>query len=278
MISLDSRSFGSMTTDYPVVARAYRRSRTFGVDKQSPPLSLAVSVGLHCLERFFPLLFPLENLGCGTYQKRNIGANLTLCIAPLFFCIILAVIQVLVNTLIASNEDLSCGCRCTSCCYSWALKNAPGVFTFDGNSTIRVTDVQRFQRQWASQLADIPPGTITSNADGTLSIQVCSPLNNGPCSSSDGFSCRATDKNLCGIQFSTAFQSQFCAVPKASAWPALLQVPATRARAKPWGALRVGNITVPQVGCVAGDVLHLRAGCVCGPLWQAGSHTAVNTL
>jgi len=58
----------------------------------------------------------------------------------------------------------------------------------------------------------------------------CQPQPTGVCP----HTCLATDKTRCGVQFSTARQSPFCAIPHPTAWPAVLQVPAPDVRARPW--------------------------------------------
>jgi len=48
------------------------------------------------------------------------------------------------------------------------------------------------------------------------------------------YQCLETSKTECGIQYSTARQSYFCAIPRPSSWPAVLQVPTEPNRAEPW--------------------------------------------
>ncbi len=46
-----------------------------------------------------------------TYQKRNMGSNICLCVAPIFFCVILAVIQGVVNVIFLNSGEQRSGTR-----------------------------------------------------------------------------------------------------------------------------------------------------------------------
>ncbi len=155
----------------------------------------------------------------------------------------LAILQALINKFLLSGSDFSCGCRCNQCCPSWALSSSPGNFTFDGNSTIIVTDVEAF----GSAIDIFPPSSITHNADGTITIVVCEQLNTGSCPSDLDYTCQQTDSNVCGIQYSTTAQSAWCQIGRPSTWPPVLQIPTSNQRALPWGAWPEGSgQPVPQ--------------------------------
>ncbi|GLC69187.1 hypothetical protein PLESTF_000800000 [Pleodorina starrii] len=50
------------------------------------------------------------------YQKRNVCTNICLLSSPIFFCIILLIIKLLVDRLLLMNDDFKCGCMCAKCC------------------------------------------------------------------------------------------------------------------------------------------------------------------
>mmetsp|Transcript_40231 Transcript_40231/g.119957 ORF Transcript_40231/g.119957 Transcript_40231/m.119957 type:complete len:1026 (-) Transcript_40231:846-3923(-) len=52
------------------------------------------------------------------YQKREICTNVCLLSAPIFFSILLLVIQLLINNLFLTGPDFECGCQCLQCCYN----------------------------------------------------------------------------------------------------------------------------------------------------------------
>ena len=58
----------------------------------------------------------------------------------------------------------------------------------------------------------------------------CTAVSFGTCA----YECLETSKTECGIQYSSARQAFFCAVPRPSTWPAVMQVPAAADRAQPW--------------------------------------------
>jgi len=51
-----------------------------------------------------------------TIQRRSLGTNACLLFGPIFFCILLFVLQTVTNKLLDQSADLRCGCRCTACC------------------------------------------------------------------------------------------------------------------------------------------------------------------
>ncbi|KXZ51666.1 hypothetical protein GPECTOR_11g119 [Gonium pectorale] len=51
-----------------------------------------------------------------TYQKRNVRTNICLLSSPIFFCLILLFIKILVDRLFLAGVDFECGCRCVRCC------------------------------------------------------------------------------------------------------------------------------------------------------------------
>ncbi|CAN6923808.1 hypothetical protein Bca52824_087286 [Brassica carinata] len=48
-----------------------------------------------------------------TYQKRNIWSNFRLIMIPLYLCVLLVIIQVLVDTQFNNADENRCGCQCT---------------------------------------------------------------------------------------------------------------------------------------------------------------------
>ncbi|PNH11475.1 ABC transporter A family member 12 [Tetrabaena socialis] len=51
-----------------------------------------------------------------TYQKRNVRTNICLLSSPIFFCVILLIIKLLINNVFLSGPDFECGCKCMQCC------------------------------------------------------------------------------------------------------------------------------------------------------------------
>ncbi|KAG2425810.1 hypothetical protein HXX76_013435 [Chlamydomonas incerta] len=51
-----------------------------------------------------------------TYQKRNVRTNICLLSSPIFFCLLLLFIRILVNKVFLTGPDFECGCQCLSCC------------------------------------------------------------------------------------------------------------------------------------------------------------------
>ncbi|KAG2490617.1 hypothetical protein HYH03_011009 [Edaphochlamys debaryana] len=50
------------------------------------------------------------------YQKRNVRTNICLLSSPIFFCLILLFIKILVNRVFLTGVDFECGCQCVQCC------------------------------------------------------------------------------------------------------------------------------------------------------------------
>ncbi|GIL45991.1 hypothetical protein Vafri_3095 [Volvox africanus] len=50
------------------------------------------------------------------YQKRNVGTNICLLSSPIFFCLILLAIKIVVDKLFLTQDNFKCGCACTKCC------------------------------------------------------------------------------------------------------------------------------------------------------------------
>jgi hypothetical protein len=61
----------------------------------------------------------------------------------------------------------------------------------------------------------------------------CTVVSVGTCP----YECLETSKDECGIQFSNARQSYFCAIPRPSSWPAMLQVHTAHAPCQQAGKL-----------------------------------------
>lgn len=178
------------------------------------------------------------------FQKRNIGSNICLCAAPIFFCVVLALIQVAVNRVFLNSDNLKCGCFCEQCCPTWALTTSSNNYTADGSGKITVTNPAVF----GSLINNFPPSAVTSLPNGQFEIQTCGPVNSGSCPTELDFKCLKTDGSRCGLQYSSPAQAQWCAVPSPSAWPAVVQVPDEDRRAKPWGATLVSppGVVVPR--------------------------------
>eukprot|EP00197_Chlamydomonas_leiostraca_P015638 CAMPEP_0202869032 /NCGR_PEP_ID=MMETSP1391-20130828/11649_1 /ASSEMBLY_ACC=CAM_ASM_000867 /TAXON_ID=1034604 /ORGANISM="Chlamydomonas leiostraca, Strain SAG 11-49" /LENGTH=840 /DNA_ID=CAMNT_0049549279 /DNA_START=91 /DNA_END=2610 /DNA_ORIENTATION=+ len=174
------------------------------------------------------------------YQKRNVGGNICLCSAPIFFCVILAIMQALINRVFLSNDDFKCGCKCTTCCPEWALASQAGNFTSDGagNITIPASNAAA----WQPLLAQFQPSQISTGSDGSIKITTCSAINSGACPVDDGWKCKSKDKSQCGIQYSSTQQSAFCPVPNPSVWPAVMQVPSRDRRAEPYPGAPEGEV------------------------------------
>lgn len=180
-----------------------------------------------------------------TFNKRNIGSNICLCCAPVFFCLILAIIQILVNSLFLSDSQFQCGCFCPQCCPSWALSGSPNNYTADRNGTIIITNVAAFGG-YSAISKTFAPVQVTNNTDGTVTVQTCFPAGSGACPTDNGYSCLKTDSNTCGIQWSTPQQASYCAVPQPSSWPPLIQAPGTDKRAQPWSPTIENGTSVNQ--------------------------------
>ncbi|GBF88379.1 ABC transporter A family member protein [Raphidocelis subcapitata] len=58
----------------------------------------------------------------------------------------------------------------------------------------------------------------------------CTAVSMGTCP----YACLEVDASRCGIQYSNARQSFFCAIGHPSSWPAVMQVPSEQNRAAPW--------------------------------------------
>ncbi|GIL71728.1 hypothetical protein Vretimale_837 [Volvox reticuliferus] len=50
------------------------------------------------------------------YQRRNVGTNICLVSSPIFFCIILLAIKIIVDKLFLTQDSFKCGCACVECC------------------------------------------------------------------------------------------------------------------------------------------------------------------
>ncbi|GIL52921.1 hypothetical protein Vafri_8666, partial [Volvox africanus] len=61
-------------------------------------------------------------------QKRAWGQDLCLLGLPLLFCVLLLVLQRLVNTQLGSSDEYRCGCKCLECC-DWVASGQEGSKT-----------------------------------------------------------------------------------------------------------------------------------------------------
>jgi ABC-type multidrug transport system ATPase subunit len=127
-------------------------------------------------------------------QRRSWLSNLLLIGTPILFCILLFVLQKVIDNVINSDDDNRCGCFCLNCCT-----------TIDG-------------------------------------IENCRAPIDGFCF--DPSECKEEDKNTCGLVYSNADQSNFCAIPNPSIWPALYQVPAPGYLDEEWAP----NAAMPYTG------------------------------
>eukprot|EP00798_Chlamydomonas_sp_ICE-L_P006110 gene6110-2714_t len=142
-----------------------------------------------------------------SYQLRNIATNICLVSAPIVFCLILYVIQVLVDNLYLGTDDFKCGCRCTQCCYTGrsAIMDREFFYLSDPNTTYTIN---------SQNINDVAPRCL-------------SPIetNVGPCPADMGYECLQNDESDCGIQYSSATQAAFCNIPNPSSWPDVITVP-----------------------------------------------------
>mmetsp|Transcript_33634 Transcript_33634/g.74460 ORF Transcript_33634/g.74460 Transcript_33634/m.74460 type:complete len:1035 (+) Transcript_33634:121-3225(+) len=75
------------------------------------PSTQTFSAGANALQQANALL--RKNL---VQQRRAYLTNLCLVSAPIVFCVLLAVFQLLINTLVLTRPEAQCGCQCTKCC------------------------------------------------------------------------------------------------------------------------------------------------------------------
>lgn len=81
----------------------------------------------------------------------------------------------------------------------------------------------------------------TSDINGDATTNCTAPAD-GYCTYPD--ICTQTDPTRCGLSYSNADQSNFCAIPNPSIWPAIFQVPSPGFLAFPWNP----NAAIPYTG------------------------------
>ncbi|PNH06224.1 ABC transporter A family member 8 [Tetrabaena socialis] len=129
---------------------------------------------------------------------------------PAIFCVLLLVLQRLVNGTLSGSEDFRCGCRCLSCC-DWVAVGGPTAArggNISSNASAGVT------------------GAASANATAAgsqLEWQCYTATEERPCS--PYALCKSRDPTECGAQYSTISQIAFCDVRYPTTWPAILQVP-----------------------------------------------------
>ncbi|GAX76897.1 hypothetical protein CEUSTIGMA_g4343.t1 [Chlamydomonas eustigma] len=123
-------------------------------------------------------------------QRRAYLMNLFLVVLPIFFIVILYLLQMLVEVEL-SSRDFKCGCKCLKCC-DWVSQNVPAT---DGSAL-----------KWQCFTAD-------ANKSCSASAQ-----------------CSAYNDTDCGPQYSSYQQVAFCDLSVPPVWPAVLQVPPNQYR------------------------------------------------
>ncbi|KAL4428467.1 hypothetical protein ABPG75_002556 [Micractinium tetrahymenae] len=133
-------------------------------------------------------------------QKRRWLGNLGLLAAPFLICMLLWVLQEVINKQLDSRS-FRCGCKCLACC-DWV--------PVDGGSG--------------------KGSTVDGSMNGTtaVSYQCYEATDDKPCS--PYAKCQAYNDTECGLLYSTADQVGFCGVAEPPLWPALLDVPQERYR------------------------------------------------
>lgn len=131
----------------------------------------------------------------GMQQRRAWVQTLVIVALPIVFCILLFILQRLLNKALDTPEN-RCGCFCNQC-----FKTLP-----DGTPVVST-----------SNSTTLPNGTVvTASTPGGKAYYA-------PCKSWD--ECEVYDESNCGLQWSDSGQAAFCAIPTPSTWPALAQVP-----------------------------------------------------
>jgi hypothetical protein len=126
------------------------------------------------------------------YQKRKWLSNAALLSGPFLICMLLWVLQNVINQQLDSR-DFRCGCKCLACC-DWVAGDA------SGNGT-----------------------DASGSGNGTLVYQCYQATDERPCS--PYAKCQSYNDSECGFLYSTADQVGFCPVAEPPLWPALLDVP-----------------------------------------------------
>ncbi|KAG2497355.1 hypothetical protein HYH03_004514 [Edaphochlamys debaryana] len=146
------------------------------------------------------------------YQRRNTATNVCLVVAPIFFCVLLAVLQLLANNLILTQRDNKCGCQCLECCIP-----------------------RRVQRPWTAREQQLIDSGVqlTPRFDR---IEDCSALDTGYCERVRNATCRSYNDSSCSLRFSSPWQAVWCPIPQPSSWPPVM--PMGRRANRAGGTLR----------------------------------------
>ncbi|KAL4858934.1 ABC transporter A family member 5 [Chlorella vulgaris] len=124
-----------------------------------------------------------------SFQKRKWMSNAVLLAAPFIICMLLWVLQEVINQQLDARA-FRCGCKCLSCC------------------------------DWVS----LPGSNMTgAGGSGTLVYQCYQATDDRPCS--PYAKCQAYNDSVCGFLYSTAEQVAYCPVEEPPLWPALMEVP-----------------------------------------------------
>lgn len=148
-------------------------------------------------------------------QKRRWLGNLGLLAAPFLICMILWVLQEVINKQLDSRS-FRCGCKCLACC-DWVPA------TLGGNAS--------------------SAGDASVNGSTPVSYQCYEATDDKPCS--PYAKCQAYNDTECGLLYSTADQVGFCGVAEPPLWPALLDVPQERYRAPKAPGFEPGGLPGP---------------------------------
>ncbi len=166
------------------------------------------------------------------FQKRNYKSNCCLISAPILFCVLLFMIQTVVNRVLLNSDDFKVGAwhRRARWIRRWpaAQAAAPGARLAGAAGRPRARPAVLSTRR----LPPPPPSLAqcgcrcTQCCTTTNGVETCRALTQGYCSDT----CKARDESACGIQYSTPVQATFCPVPRPSSWPPVVQVRARRSR------------------------------------------------
>ncbi|KAG2437862.1 hypothetical protein HXX76_005480 [Chlamydomonas incerta] len=142
-----------------------------------------------------------------TYQRRNTATNVCLVVAPIFFCVLLAALQLLANKLLLNQRSNKCGCQCLECCIP---RREQVPWTEDQQARIDAGETlkPRFRR-----------------------YDDCQPLTTGYCERWRNSTCRTYNDSNCSLRFSSPQQSIFCPIPTPSSWPPVIMTPRRAFRA-----------------------------------------------
>ena len=180
----------------------------------------------------------LNNL---TKQKRAWGTNLNLIITPVFFCVMLYVLQTLINNALDTAAN-KVGAQCV-CVRVWVCVSERGAVGHTRNGRQRAPRRSPVQHPpLRPRLTPPPPAplalqcgcyclTCCQTNDGVKTCRDSTPEN--PCQAWED--CDNYDTSRCGFQYSDAGQASFCTLPTPSSWPALLQA------REAWGGLARGG-------------------------------------